>query len=286
MILFATTGLIRVQDANSNTTNQYHVDVFNVSHGKKIFHVPYMINNASLNDAEVKEIGDCGDLLLHITTNANDSGSIEIALPHELGKDLSEDDELFVLLDGEEERGTEMFTTDSSNVYYRNLPKGSETMEFIGTCVSTFRPPYQPIQKEWYETNTYKIKIDENEQTVGISSNSTSYEPFFLKQAKTLVVLATGEAQTVGHMELQIPHTLLGGQMQVLTDKKLADVILQKNDTHSIINIDYQHDNSPVIIEVSGTTAVPEFPIALLVLITTLIPIVLFSRKISIWTFN
>ncbi|MGI0023048.1 MAG: PEFG-CTERM sorting domain-containing protein [Nitrososphaeraceae archaeon] len=38
--------------------------------------------------------------------------------------------------------------------------------------------------------------------------------------------------------------------------------------------------------EIIGTQIVPEFPVALLTLVIALIPIVLFSRKVSIWNKN
>ena len=70
----------------------------------------------------------------------------------------------------------------------------------------------------------------------------------------------------------------------VLRDDKEIDFEEAKSPTQRTLTIPFtsRTDN----IEIIGTQIVPEFPVALLTLVIALIPIVLFSRKISIWNKN
>lgn len=113
----------------------------------------------------------------------------------------------------------------------------------------------------------YKVSTEGLQQTFFISSNSSSYEPFFMKKAKTLGLLITGQQSTTGQTKLEIPHSMLDGEIALSHNTKNFQYVVDKNSTHSIITLHYLHKRSALVTEIVGSTVIPEFPASILITI-------------------
>jgi hypothetical protein len=118
----------------------------------------------------------------------------------------------------------------------------------------------------------HRVAAEGQEFTVEVASNSGITDFKFSQQDKKLSFLVEGNDGTTGVAEVRIPKALLSGNMTVLIDQNIAvaDDVLLKSDTASeaVFEVNYKH--SIHRIEFAGTSVVPEFPVALLVMATTI----------------
>ncbi|MGI0035668.1 MAG: hypothetical protein ACRD98_07360, partial [Nitrososphaera sp.] len=129
----------------------------------------------------------------------------------------------------------------------------------------------------------YSLRTHEVSEVFQIISNSTFYEPYFLKNARILGLFVSGAGGTNGTASMAFKHSLLGGDLELMIAMP-ATSSLQSNSTHSTVDINYRHDGSIQRIEVVGTTAIPEF--GALALITLAIVIGFVSAFMRIQTTN
>lgn len=110
----------------------------------------------------------------------------------------------------------------------------------------------------------YNVNAENQDFTVLIASNSGISNFEFTQHEKKVSFLAEGNGGTLGVTEITIPKALLSGEMTVLIDQNIArqeDVIVKSNtQDETTFEINYTH--SIHRIEVVGTNAVPEFPLA------------------------
>ncbi len=110
----------------------------------------------------------------------------------------------------------------------------------------------------------YNVNAENQDFTVQIASNSGISNFEFTQHEKKVSFLAEGNGGTLGVTEITIPKALLSGEMTVLIDQNIArqeDVIVKSNtQDETTFEINYTH--SIHRIEVVGTNAVPEFPLA------------------------
>ncbi|MGI0015653.1 MAG: hypothetical protein ACREBU_19730, partial [Nitrososphaera sp.] len=133
------------------------------------------------------------------------------------------------------------------------------------------------------EPALYSLRTHEVSDVFQIISNSTFYEPYFLKNARILGLFVSGAGGTNGTASMAFKHSLLGGDLELMIAMP-ATSSLQSNSTHSTVDINYRHDGSIQRIEVVGTTAIPEF--GALALITLAIVIGFVSAFMRIQTTN
>lgn len=126
----------------------------------------------------------------------------------------------------------------------------------------------------------HKINVDDSEFFVSISSNSQVNNVEFNKDAKKLSFVVEGETGTEGTAEVDIPTSMLRGEMNVMIDGQpiaAKDVIVKSNtDVNTILEINYHH--STHAIEIVGTDALPEFPVAILIMSIAAIAMLLVSK--------
>ncbi|MGQ0795613.1 MAG: PEFG-CTERM sorting domain-containing protein [Nitrosopumilaceae archaeon] len=174
-----------------------------------------------------------------------------------------------------DENGRFFLATKIPSMVNGGVYKASASLQAGGTSASG-----QPIGNEFFYVrgpSNYKLIAEDKDSNFSISSNSSSYEPFFMKKSKTLALLVNGKDGTTGQMELLIPHSMLDGDLKAYINTQF-NYSLQKNTTHSIINLDYSHKDSPLVIEITGTTIIPEFPIVILALVASMVIILIISR--------
>lgn len=103
----------------------------------------------------------------------------------------------------------------------------------------------------------YGVEYKGIKEVIFISTNSTLNDVFLMKNAKTLGLAVSGEYRTSGHTTVVLPHSVLGGSLEPFAYPEVQNVAIARNSTHTIIDLDYQHETS--IVEISGTTVIPEF---------------------------
>ena len=101
---------------------------------------------------------------------------------------------------------------------------------------------------------------------VTAESNSTTLNFQFIKEAKKLLFNVTGSTGTHGFCNITIPNQLLGGPFNVAFDEQpLSEVFSLDNGTHTWLYFTYSQSGH--IIEITGTTVIPELPPLLLSLL-------------------
>ncbi|MEM2780469.1 MAG: NosD domain-containing protein [Candidatus Bathyarchaeia archaeon] len=140
------------------------------------------------------------------------------------------------------------------------------------------------IETPWFDYSAnynYQINIQNLSFTVIINSNSTISNFNFSQTDKKLTFIVEGNENVAGYCNITIPLDLLGGPYTIAID---GTVIMENydaptNGTHAFIYFTYTH--SQHLIEITGTTAIPEFPstliLPLLIIVSTLV--VIFTKR-------
>lgn len=127
----------------------------------------------------------------------------------------------------------------------------------------------------------YPVVVEDRNFTVVVASNSGINDFQFKQQEKRISFFVEGESGTKGVTEVTIPKELLGGEMAVFMDQNLVaeeDVIV-KSQTAAETTFEINYSHSIHRMEVTGTSAIPEFPIAALAGIAAVIgSVALISR--------
>ena len=111
-------------------------------------------------------------------------------------------------------------------------------------------------------------------------SNSTISSCQFSKDDMKLSFGVTGTIGSYGFFNVTIPNELLGGPFTVAADEQtVGDVLSSGNSTHTSLHFVYTQTTS--IIEVTGSTAIPEFSswtMVLLLIIATLVVVIIVKK--------
>ncbi len=113
----------------------------------------------------------------------------------------------------------------------------------------------------------FKVSTEGKNENFFVSSNSSSYEPFFLKHGMTLGLLMDGPEEVQGETRLHIPHPLLGGRLAPVADIRDLGFNVNSDADQSAVDLFYRHSGQQDIIRITGTTAIPEFDLVLVSLI-------------------
>ena len=126
----------------------------------------------------------------------------------------------------------------------------------------------------------HKLVVEDEEFGVQIASNSGINSVQLNQVDKKLTFFVEGNDGTEGMTEIRIPKALLSGNLTVFIDQNLAseDSVLLKEDTteYTVFEINYIH--SIHRIEVAGTSVVPEFPVAVVIMTVTMAAMIVTSR--------
>ena len=123
----------------------------------------------------------------------------------------------------------------------------------------------------YYEWEGEKIPVTlEGECSVPISMD-------FDQPSKTMTVqMDTSDAQK--SFGIHFPYRLLDGELSVLFNGKLHEEqsYVHKEKEHAEVRVTGNSDTT--IVEITGTTAIPEFEIAFVILAASIIPVILFEK--------
>ncbi|MGI0023259.1 MAG: matrixin family metalloprotease [Nitrososphaeraceae archaeon] len=217
---------------------------------------------------------------------------------------------LLIIMD---DRQTEGLT--NIKVEQTEVPFTTGKLQHTKTLAPTFDYPseYKQFEQSLEELNLEREKVEKastNPQEFSvytppecrINVEDTDFAPIYIIQGggvtemtiDTCIKSLTIQVQpnVDGILTISLPRGLIDAKTDggdddvffVLRDGKEIDFEEAKSPTQRTLTIPFtsRTDN----IEIIGTQIVPEFPVALLTLVIALIPIVLFSRKVSIWNKN
>lgn len=121
--------------------------------------------------------------------------------------------------------------------------------------------------------DNYPVDVGDRNFTVMIASNSGINDFQFKQQEKRISFFVEGEAGTKGVTEVAIPKELLSGEMRVFMDQNLVaeeDVIV-KSQTAAETTFEINYAHSIHRMEVTGTSAIPEFPMGALAAVAAVV---------------
>jgi len=170
------------------------------------------------------------------------------------------------------------------NPYYPEDPIVADGRLFVRTSSTTFcfGPPFPPVT--YYYTVTPLLGYT---YTVELTLNATPSNQLNMAGLVTLKKISysvTGIDGTTGMSNITVPNEMLGGPYTVTVDGGLPidppGVITSTNATHTSLYFTYIHSSH--LIEIVGTTVVPEYPMTnllTLLIMTSLLAIALARRK-------
>jgi hypothetical protein len=114
-------------------------------------------------------------------------------------------------------------------------------------------------------TTSHSITVNGQTFYVDVCSNSTISNFVFSEAAKKISFSVYATSGTAGFCDIAIPQALLGGPYTIEIDGIEVEPETTFNGTHTLIHIDYTH--SVHIVEISGTSIVPEFSASTILLL-------------------
>lgn len=168
--------------------------------------------------------------------------------------------------------------------YYPDDPIVADGRLFVRTSSATFcfGSPFPPVTYYYVVTpvmgHTYIVELVIN------ATPSSQLNIAGLVTLKKISYNITGIEGTRGMSNITVPNEMLGGPYTVTVDGGLPidppGVIISPNATHTSLYFTYMH--STHLVEIVGTTAIPEYPIAnllTLLMATSLLAIALAKRR-------
>ncbi len=120
--------------------------------------------------------------------------------------------------------------------------------------------------------NAWAVKAEGKDFDVDISTNSNVSDLKFDQQAKKLSLTVQGESGTTGVADITIPKSLLSGDLTVMIDGQVVagnDVIVT-SDTQDQTTLEINYHHSSHVMDIVGTSAVPEFPASMIIMTAAL----------------
>jgi glucose/arabinose dehydrogenase len=105
-------------------------------------------------------------------------------------------------------------------------------------------------------SSEYVVEVDGVAYRFSVRSNSSVTDVAFRQQEKTLGFNVIGTTGTAGFSNVTFPQQLLGGTFMVLVDGVSIPYVESSNATHRSLFLEYTH--SKHLVEIVGTTVIPE----------------------------
>ena len=114
----------------------------------------------------------------------------------------------------------------------------------------------------------WAIKAGGHDFDVNITSDSDVTDVKFDEQAKKLSFGVQGETGTTGVTDITIPKSLLSGDLTVMIDGQVmaSSDVVKTSDVQDETTLEINYHHSSHVIEITGTNAVPEFPISTVIM--------------------
>ncbi len=131
-----------------------------------------------------------------------------------------------------------------------------------------------------YEMNNvenYVVRAEGKELVVNVLGYRSVPEEFNFDQQNKKITLKVDTSDPRKVIEIYFPHELLDGNLTATVNgRELVNGYITKSYTHG--NVGVTADSDETIIEIMGTTAIPEFPISLIMLTSTIAGLVIAIR--------
>ena len=160
-----------------------------------------------------------------------------------------------------------------------SLPTAIDAQEMMQNMTTTNMKMNQMMYNVTFENKVFQVMVMSDydlPETIEFSQEQKSIS----FEVKNLMM------KDMSHLEITIPKELLGGnfistlggkQIKFIEDDKEMEATLHENIMKSFIDENGIGDSAMIVI--TGTEVIPEFPIAMLVLVTALIPVTIFASK-------
>ena len=172
--------------------------------------------------------------------------------------------------------------TDAKNGAYRINAKIDVSADLVSSLTLKAQGNLQSSGKfVVVSPNAFAIKAEGKDFDVNLASNSNVSNLQFDEQAKKISFTVSGETGTNGTTDITIPKSLLSGNISVMIDGHVmsqSDVI-ETADTQDDATFELNYHHSTHTIEIVGTNAVPEFPMASLVMAASIGLFVIFISR-------
>ncbi len=130
----------------------------------------------------------------------------------------------------------------------------------ITGLVMAQKPTSPPVETVLTRNGTVIFNHGDAQYGVGLQTNSRIISANFDPPNKSISLNLEGVQDATGVSKFAIPKEFMSGPFAVTLDGRLAETInTAENQTHSIITIEHEHDMKQITIQ--GATAVPEFPL-------------------------
>jgi uncharacterized protein YfaS (alpha-2-macroglobulin family) len=134
----------------------------------------------------------------------------------------------------------------------------------------------------------FAVNADGKTFDVNIESNSDIGNFEFKQDEKRLTFTVEGESGTQGVTQITVPKAMLSGQMAVMIDGEIAssDDVIISSDTEASTTLEINYHHSIHTIDVTGTNAVPEFPLAVVILVISIVGMILIPKAAGIQMYS
>ncbi len=139
------------------------------------------------------------------------------------------------------------------------------------TCNLAFGWGY--VETDTPYSNNIRVKVDEKQFHIVIQSRAIVCDAGFNPDSKAIAVDVRGLNGTNASITVNIPYEVLDGEYKVSVDGSPTDFEIKNTETHSEITVAFNFpeatNNDVAIVSrniiISGSTAIPEFPIAIII---------------------
>jgi hypothetical protein len=132
----------------------------------------------------------------------------------------------------------------------------------------------------------YDVEVESEEFKVTVASNSGINDFQFKQHEKRVSFFVEGSSGTGGVTEISIPKRLLSGEMSVFMDQSLVanDNVILKSETETKTTFEINYSHSIHRMEVVGTNAVPEFPLAAIGAISAAVGVLILIGRLRMFS--
>jgi len=159
--------------------------------------------------------------------------------------------------------------TDAKKGAYTIHAKADVNAEVLSTLTLKMQAGLDSTTKFMVENPiAWAIKAGGHDFDVNITSDSDVTDVKFDEQAKKLSFGVQGETGTTGVTDITIPKSLLSGDLTVMIDGQVmaSSDVVKTSDVQDETTLEINYHHSSHVIEITGTNAVPEFPISTVIM--------------------
>lgn len=144
-------------------------------------------------------------------------------------------------------------------------------------------PAFVPMDIKYIGPNsTAKLQYiyTDTDSVMFMDTNSSRYGWYASAETKTIQITVVGKEGTQGYMNLVIPKEVVRGVEEVkIVPRADSEYSIDTNSTHTMITMNYPHNEEETLIIIKSAFMVPEFPFVWLVLIASFFVVSMYTRR-------